>query len=134
MTGPDLPQFSNALLLRLALSRNEGLAVTRADAHISKDLLWSELDGSDVRGLIGDLLLEFLPWGSAIIIRGGLYRVQGKRAIACLTYQVVINTLVELPLSRAALPQLMISVVEALPVFAELGKAVSVDVLDAVVS
>lgn len=47
-------------------------------------------------------------------------------------YQVVKDTLVELPLSRAALPQLMIPVVQALPVFAELGEAVGVDVLNAV--
>lgn len=49
-----------------------------------------------------------------------------------MTYQVIEDALVELPLSRAALPQLVISVVEALPVFAELGEAVGVDVLDAV--
>lgn len=48
------------------------------------------------------------------------------------TYQVIEDALVELPLSRAALPQLVISVVEALPVFAELGEAVGVDVLDTV--
>lgn len=47
-------------------------------------------------------------------------------------YQVVIDTLVELPLSRAALPELMISVVKTLPVLAEFGEAVSVDVLDPV--
>lgn len=49
-----------------------------------------------------------------------------------MAYQVVKDTLVELPLSRAALPQLMIPVVQALPVFAELGEAVGVDVLNAV--
>lgn len=49
-----------------------------------------------------------------------------------LAYQVVVNALVELPLGRAALPQLVVSVVETLPVFAELGEAVGVDVLDAV--
>lgn len=45
-------------------------------------------------------------------------------------YQVVVNTLVELPLSRAALPKLLVAVVKALPVLAELGQAVCVDVLD----
>lgn len=48
------------------------------------------------------------------------------------TYQVLVDALVELPLSGAALPQLVIPVVEALPVFAEFGEAVRVDVLDAV--
>ena len=62
MIGPDLPQFSNALLLRLALSRDERLAITRANAHVGKDLLRSELDGGDVCGLVRDLLLEFLSW------------------------------------------------------------------------
>lgn len=37
------------------------------------------------------------------------------------TYQVIVNTLVELPLGRAALPKLLVSVVEAFPVLAELG-------------
>lgn len=49
-----------------------------------------------------------------------------------LSYQIVVDALVELPLSRTALPQLVISVVEALPVLAELSQAVGVDVLDTV--
>lgn len=44
------------------------------------------------------------------------------------TYQVIVNTLVELPLGRAALPKLLVSVVEAFPVLAELGQAVCVDI------
>lgn len=50
------------------------------------------------------------------------------------TYQVVKDTLVEFPLGRAALPQLVVAIVETLPVLAELGQAVGVDVLDAVCS
>lgn len=49
-----------------------------------------------------------------------------------LAYQVVVDTLVELPLGRTALPQLVVSVVKALPVLAELGETVGVDILDAV--
>lgn len=37
------------------------------------------------------------------------------------TYQVIVNALVELPLGGTALPELLVSVVEALPVLAELG-------------
>jgi hypothetical protein len=37
------------------------------------------------------------------------------------TYQVIVNALVELPLGRAALPELLVSVVEAFPVLAELS-------------
>jgi hypothetical protein len=48
------------------------------------------------------------------------------------TYQIVVHTLVELPLRRTTLPQLMVPVVQALPVLAELGQAVGVDVLDTV--
>lgn len=105
------------LLFGLAL-RNKRLAVARANSHVGKDLLRSELDGGGVCGLVGDLLLQFLQ-KSEMLTHGSE------------TYQVVVDTLVELPLGRAALPQLMISVVQALPVFAELGKAVGVEVLDA---
>lgn len=48
------------------------------------------------------------------------------------TYQVVKDTLVELPFGLAALPQLVVVVVKALPVLAELLEAVLVDILDAV--
>lgn len=47
-----------------------------------------------------------------------------------MTYQVLVDTLVELPLILAALPQLVVVVVKALPVLAELVEAVLVDVLD----
>ena len=46
------------------------------------------------------------------------------------THQVVVDTLVELPLGGAALPQLLVVVFEALPVGAELLEAGLVDVLD----
>lgn len=45
-------------------------------------------------------------------------------------YHLAVDTFVELPLSGAALPQLVIPVVEALPVLAELRKTVGVDVLE----
>lgn len=48
------------------------------------------------------------------------------------THQVIKDTLVEPPLKGAALPQLVVVVVEALPVVGELLKAVLVDVLDTV--
>lgn len=46
------------------------------------------------------------------------------------TYQVLVDTLVELPLGRSALPQLVVVVVKALPVLAELFEAALVDILD----
>lgn len=56
----------------------------------------------------------------------------GVRSVRyCCTYHVLVNALVELPLSRAALPELLVAVVEAFPVLAELSEAVCVDVLDA---
>src|SRR5689334_22205139 len=48
------------------------------------------------------------------------------------THQVVVDTLVELPLGGAALPQLLVVVFEALPVGAELLEAGLVDVLESV--
>lgn len=48
----------------------------------------------------------------------------------CCPYQILVNTLVELPLGGAALPELVVVVVEALPVGAELLQAGLVDVVD----
>jgi hypothetical protein len=45
------------------------------------------------------------------------------------TYQVVEHTLVQRPLPFPALPQLLVAVVQAFPVLAELSQAVLVDVL-----
>lgn len=61
---------SSSLLLRLLLPRDKGLAVARADAHVGKDLLWSKVNGGDVGGLVGNLLLEFLRAGVSIYIPG----------------------------------------------------------------
>ena len=46
-----------------------------------------------------------------------------------MTYQVVEHTLVQRPLPLPALPQLLVAVVQAFPVLAELSQAVLVDVL-----
>ena len=46
-----------------------------------------------------------------------------------MTYQVVKHTLVQWPLPLPALPELLVAVVQALPVLAELSQAVLVDVL-----
>lgn len=46
-----------------------------------------------------------------------------------MTYQVVEHTLVQRPLPFPALPQLLVAVVQALPVLAELSQAVLVDIL-----
>lgn len=46
------------------------------------------------------------------------------------TYQVVEHALVQLPFVLAALPELVVVVVEALPVLAELVKAVLVDIVN----
>ena len=47
------------------------------------------------------------------------------------THQVLVDTLVQLPLIGAALPQLLVVVLEALPVGAELLETGLVDVLEA---
>lgn len=49
-----------------------------------------------------------------------------------MTYRVLENTLVQLPLGRSALPQLVVVIVEALPVGTELLQAGLVDIVDAV--
>ena len=49
-----------------------------------------------------------------------------------MAHQVLKDTLVQLPLGRPALPKLLVSVVEALPVLAELGQAVRVYIRKAV--
>jgi hypothetical protein len=54
------------------------------------------------------------------------YRGRGKP-----THQVLVDTLVQLPLIGTALPQLLVVVFEALPVGAELLEAGLVDVLEA---
>lgn len=52
------------LLWSLRLCGGERLAVTGSNSHISKDLLRPQLNGGNVGGLIGDLLLQFLKPGS----------------------------------------------------------------------
>jgi hypothetical protein len=49
---------------------------------------------------------------------------------ALTTHQVVVDALVELPLERTTLPELVVGVVEALPVVAELLQTVRVDVIN----
>lgn len=51
--------YFNPLLL-LGFAGDEGLALAGTDGEVGKDLLGTELDGDDVGGLVGDLLLEFL--------------------------------------------------------------------------
>lgn len=51
-----------------------------------------------------------------------------------MTYQVLVDALVEPPLLGAALPQLLVAVLEAEPVPAELVQAVRVDVLEPVLT
>lgn len=129
------------LLFRLRLPRNKRLAITGTDAHIRKDLLWPQLDGGDVLGLVGNLLLNFLSGCRISIFRepttdgyaalNGLLRsCKSQGSWASSTYEVVVNTLVQLPLGGSALPQLLVSVVEAFPVFTKLGQTVRVDVLE----
>jgi hypothetical protein len=50
----------------------------------------------------------------------------------CRSYQIVENTFVKDPFLRSALPELLITVVEALPVLAELLQTVLVDVFNSV--
>ena len=47
------------------------------------------------------------------------------------TYKVVEYTLVQLPLCRSALPELLVVVVQALPMLTELLQTVLVNILDA---
>lgn len=51
---------SSTLLLRILLPRNKGLTIARANAHVGKNLLWSEVNGGVVSRLIRNLLLKFL--------------------------------------------------------------------------
>ena len=53
---------THRLLLRLvvALAGNEGLALDGTELPVRHDLLWPQLDGGNVGGLVGDLLHEFL--------------------------------------------------------------------------
>jgi hypothetical protein len=50
------------------------------------------------------------------------------------TYQLLKNALVQSPLLRPAVPELLVVVLQALPVGSELREAVLVDVLDAAMS
>lgn len=59
----------------------------------------------------------------------GLRNSERSNGARCRTYQVVENALVQGPLELPALPELLVVVVEALPVLAELGQAVLVDVV-----
>ena len=63
--------------------------------------------------------------------RSGLNRA--PNALLRVTYQVVEHALVERPLKLPALPQLLVVVVEALPVLAELCQAVLVHVVQPVI-
>jgi hypothetical protein len=58
--------------------------------------------------------------------------LRASRRLSLATYQVVENALVQRPLELPALPKLLVVVVEALPVLAELCQAVLVDVLQPV--
>ena len=49
-------------------------------------------------------------------------------------YQAVKDTFVQLPLLYSAIIQMMVEVLQALPVLSELGEAVLVDILDAVLN
>lgn len=49
-------------------------------------------------------------------------------------FQIIKHAFVELPFHRSALPQLLIIVIETGPVFAELFKAVLIDILDPVLN
>lgn len=64
----------------------------------------------------------------------GIFAHAGWGEYDGVAYQVIENTLVQLPLGRAALPELLISVVETLPVLAELGETVGVDVGESIAS
>ena len=59
--------------------------------------------------------------------------MRAPNALSRVTYQVVEHALVERPLELPALPQLLVVVVEALPVLAELGQAVLVHVIQPIV-
>lgn len=91
-------------------------------------------------GKSAKICLERSSTGTTLEGWSGIFFSSFCRGVRCVqerfedwaAYHVVKDTLVELPLGRAALPQLVVVVVEALPVLAELGEAVGVDVLDAV--
>jgi len=79
-------------------------------------------------GSIGDHFLNFLQ-GVLVICRYDAER-KGTVRKSESPYKVVKDTFVELPFCRSALPQLLVIVVQAGPVLAELGQAVLVDIFN----
>lgn len=94
---------------------------------VSVDHLLPQVHGEMVPRLIGDVLFEALE--------SSQYRLEPRGAPPSTrpspaTYNLLKDALVEFPLIRSALPVLVVVVVEALPVAAELFQAVRVDVLE----
>lgn len=87
------------------------------------NLFCSEVDGDLVLGRIGNRLLEFLGMRLAY--------ARGRGIGSSKTHQVIVDALIEFPLSLSALPKLVVIVLKALPVLAKLFQAVLVDVIDA---
>jgi hypothetical protein len=96
---------------------------------VGVDLLGAEVNRDTLS--VGELLLEFL-YGKSEPSRQTFLGMEYPGSGAPATYQVIENTLVQLPLGLTALPQLLVVVLKTLPVLAELFQAVLVDVLDPV--
>lgn len=88
------------------------------------DLGFAEVDGRALGG-IWDRLLEILL-SLEVDMKGGIDTVRRHG----ITHQLLKNTLVERPLFWSALPQLLVVVLEALPVLAERLEAGLVDVVN----
>ena len=116
------PTFSLSRCWSLLLLRDEWL-LAGVDKSVGVDLFCPQVHRSAVCGLVGDGFHEALQ--SALETTS---KVGGRG----MTYDVVENTLVQLPLGRPALPQLVVVVVEALPVGTELLQAGLVDIVDAI--
>jgi hypothetical protein len=103
---------------------------------VGGNVLLPELHGDVAGVLVGDVLLEFLfDVKSAVYAPKG--EMTGTRHVVNptpdSTYQVLEDTLVQLPLGRSALVELLVVVLEAVPVGAERLEAVGVDVLQAAI-
>lgn len=96
------------------------------------DLALALVDRNLVFRRTGYLLLQLLYNLSALPVANAFYRLaMGFRA--WYSYQVVENALVQRPLELPALPELLVVVVEAFPVLAELCQAVLVHVVQSVI-
>jgi hypothetical protein len=85
------------------------------------------MDRGFILGGIRYDLLDFLVPIISIMPRSSVHELGTA-------YQVIKDAFIELPFSRSALPELLIVVIQACPVFSEFSEAVLIDIFDPVAS